>query len=222
MDSIKKFYKSKAWESLIKVLRLERVDNDGILRCEYCGKPILKPYDCIGHHKIELTPGNVNDSSISLNAENIMLIHFKCHNEIHGRFGNNAAKKVYLVYGAPCAGKTTFVTNNAGRDDIVLDMDSIWQMISINPRYDKPNRLKQNVFGIRDCILDQIKMRVGKWQNAWVIGGYPLKADRERIANMLGAELVHIAEKKDVCLARAAERKGWDKFVEKYFADFQP
>lgn len=222
MYNLSTFYTGKDWRVFIEQLKLERVADDGVLYCEYCGKPIVRAYDCIGHHKEELTTENVNDVNIALNPANVMLVHFKCHNAIHARFGYEGARKVYIVYGPPCSGKSTFVHNSAGREDIILDIDSIWQMISINARYDKPNRLKQNVFGVRDCLLEQVKMRMGKWRNAWIIGGYPLRMERERLSDILGAELIFIDEKKEVCLSRAVERNGWAEYIEKYFDEFQP
>ena len=73
MYTLGNFYKSKEWEKLIAVLKLERVNENGEVICEHCGKPIHKKYDCIGHHKIELTEANVNDPEVSLNPDNVML-----------------------------------------------------------------------------------------------------------------------------------------------------
>ena len=56
--SLYNFYRSKEWERLLIVLKNERVDNAGNIICEHCGKPIVRAYDCIGHHKIELTKEN--------------------------------------------------------------------------------------------------------------------------------------------------------------------
>ena len=67
---ISSFYRSKPWIDLMTVIRLERGNI-----CEHCGKPIVKKYDAIGHHKIELTEENVEDANISLNPDNIMLVH---------------------------------------------------------------------------------------------------------------------------------------------------
>ena len=223
MFTLDNFYKSDKWRNLIDILRNER-EQDGILYCEHCGKPIVKKYDCIGHHKIELTNANVNDYEVSLNPENIMLIHHKCHNIIHERFGYERPKQVYIVYGPPCSGKSSYVCDVAGCDDIILDIDSIWEMISNNDRYVKRDRLKENVFGIRDCILDQIRMRVGKWKNAYIIGGYPMKMDRTRLEQRLGASSIFIFEDKEVCLERArmSERHGWDKYIEEWFERYSP
>lgn len=219
MFTLDDFYKSKEWENLLKILKLERIDSNENLICEYCGQPMVKPYDIVGHHKKELTEINVNDLNISLNPDNIMLIHFKCHNKIHERFGY-LKQSVYIVYGSPCSGKTTWVYENANKDDIILDIDNIWECICCNDKYSKPNRLKANVFGIRDCILDQIKTRTGMWRNAFVIGGYALSADRRRLADKLGAKLIYIECDKSTALSRA-KNKEWEGYINEWFEMYQ-
>ncbi len=213
------FYKSKEWQKFINALKLERVNDKGELLCEECGKPIIKAYDCIGHHKIELNDSNINDPTITLNPDNVMLVHHECHNKIHRRFGYSGLRKVFLVYGSPCAGKSTWVNNVAGYGDIIMDMDSIWECITNSDKYHKPDALKRNVFAIRDVILEQIMMRVGNWSQAFVIGGYPNKMDRERLADKLGAELIHIDTDKETCLSRAKNDE-WRGFIQKYFDEF--
>ena len=220
MFTLDNFYKSDEWISLLNVLKLERVSSDNLLYCEYCNKPIVKKYDCIGHHKIELTNINVNDYNISLNPENIMLIHHKCHNIIHQRF-EGFKQTVYIVYGSPCSGKSTWVKEVANTDDLILDMDNLWEAVCLSDKHNKPNRLKANVFGIRDIILDQVRCRLGMWRNAYIIGGYPLAADRERLANKLGAELIYIECDKSTCLSRA-HNKEWEGFIEEWFDMYQP
>ena len=207
-----RFYQSKKWINFVEQLKLERLNENGELICEYCGKPITKKYDCIGHHKIELTEENVNDYEISLNPKNVELIHFRCHNIIHQRFGDNT-RNVYLVYGAPMAGKRTWVSKNANADDLILDIDRIWNCICDGK---KPNRLKSNVFGIRDCILDQIKTRTGMWRNAYIIGGYPLQSERDRLCDLLNAVPIYIEATKEECLSRTddEEMKG---YIEDWF-----
>ena len=77
--------------------------------CGHCNKAIVSKYDCIGHHITHLTKENVNDYNISLNPDNVILVHHKCHNQIHNRFNGYKKKRVFLVYGAPCSGKSTWV-----------------------------------------------------------------------------------------------------------------
>ena len=213
------FYRCQQWEHLIAQLRIERADENGNVICAHCGKPIVKRYDCIGHHKIELTDENVNDYEISLNPDNVELIHFKCHNEIHGRFGNR--QQVFLVYGAPCAGKTTFVQDQANNDDLIVDLDKLWEAVCISDREHKPNRLKANVFGLRDCLIDQIRTRTGQWRNAYVIGTYPLRTDRDRLCDMLQAQPIYIDTPMKDCIDRAPNEK-WLGFISDWFLDYVP
>lgn len=221
--SLFSFYRSKEWEALRRRLTLERINENGDIICEHCGKPIINAYDCIAHHKIPLTEVNVNDFTISLNEDNIALVHHKCHNEIHSRFGVYT-RHIYIVYGSPCSGKSTYIKCNALKDDLILDVDKLYQAISINDEHVKSNRLTSNVFQIRDLILDMIRTRNGRWINAWVCGGFPLKMDRERLANTLGAELIFIDSTKEKCLARAEcdRSEDYKKFIEDWFTRYQP
>lgn len=228
MFTLKNFYKSKEWKKLIQILKLERVNEEGKLICEHCGKELIKAYDIIGHHKTELTPNNVNDLNISLNPENIALIHFKCHNEIHNRFGYEQ-QKVYIVYGSPLSGKSTWVKENSTPEDLVVDIDNIYNMLNMNStKYIKSNRLKTNAFLLRDSLIEQIKMRTGKWRNAYIIGGYPLLMERMRLSETLGAECIYIESTKEECLNRlyvAQDRaeviKEWEKYIDDWWSRYQ-
>lgn len=171
---------------------------------------------------------NVNDFNISLNPENIMIVSQAAHNEIHARFGFTAERKVYYVYGAPCSGKTSFVNNIKGNSDLIVDMDNIWQCITGGKRYEKPNALKTNAFAVRDCLLDMVKTRAGKWERAFVIEGGARKSDRERKIALLGAEPIFIDTDKETCLKRLASdekrteahRAEWEKYINEWFDDF--
>lgn len=218
MFTLRTFYQSKDWCDFRERLINERSDKDGFVICAHCGKPVVKKYDIIGHHIRELTEDNVNDVLVALNPENVELIHFKCHNLIHQRF-DGLRQYVYLVHGSPCAGKSTWVRENAYKDDLIVDLDRIWECICLSDRQNKPNRLKVNVFGLRDCLIEQIKLRHGKWRNAYVIGGYPLRSDRDRLCDILGARAIHIDTDINTCLARAVN-DDWRQYIEDYWYAF--
>ena len=159
-QTLPQFYNSPEWKNFRTIVINERTNKaDGVLYDEFSGKPLLKAYDIVLHHKTPLTLQNVNDFSVSLNPENIMIVSQRSHNEIHKRFGFCAERKVYFVYGAPCSGKTTFVNGIKGNSDIVIDIDNIWQCLTAGKRYEKPNALKTNVFAVRDLLYDQVKTR---------------------------------------------------------------
>lgn len=231
--SLSQFYTSSEWRKFRQIVIAERINpKDGILYDEYSGKPILQAYDIILHHKIELTMQNVNDRSISLNPENIMIVSMKSHNEIHNRWGGRIKayqRKVYYVYGAPCSGKSTFVRENMQRGDLICDIDRLWQSISGQPAYIKPNELKPIVFNVRNTILDGIKTRAGNWQTAWVIEGGALIGDRMRRIDALGAEDIFIDTPKETCLTRLASddsrqhvQAQWVDYIERWFSEYQP
>lgn len=222
------FYKSKDWYHLMQVIKQERVNAEGDIICEYCGEPIVRAYDCIGHHVIELNDMNVNDYTVSLNPENIMLIHHKCHNRIHNKlqYGEDT-RQVYLVYGSPLSGKTTWVKEVMNEGDLIIDMDNIWQCVSGLDRYKKPKALNSCVFGVRDTLIDMVKHRCGKWYNAYIVGGYPLISERERLCKELRAREIFIDTSQEECLARLnrcedRDINEWEKYIEQWWKRYAP
>lgn len=227
-SSLAQFYTSEEWRGFRAALLHERVKADGYLYDEHNGARLVNAYDIVAHHKIPLTLQNVNDYSISLNPENIMLVSHRSHNEIHARYGFATQKKVYYVWGSPCSGKSSFVQSSKGNSDLVVDIDLIWQAVTGGALYEKPDALKTPVFALRDSLLDVVRMRSGNWERAWIIEGGARKADRERRIAALGAEDVFIDTDKTTCLMRLASdekrvhvQEQWRGYIEQWFADFQ-
>ena len=219
---LKSFYASAAWINFRAVIISER----GLI-CEHCGKPILKERDAHVHHIIELTPENVHDATISLNPDNALLVHSECHDKIHKRFGYKPEKKVWIVYGPPLSGKTTFVRNNKDRNDLVVDMDQLYKAITLLPDYDKPDILLTNIRAIYNTLIDNIKTRYGKWHSAWVVMGGADRYKRERMADELGAELIFCDVSMEECLRRLSVDEGrkyrqdeWREYIEKWFREY--
>lgn len=158
------------------------------------------------HHKVELTLDNIDDVNVTLNPDNIEVLCHDCHNAAHKRFGYAVgAKHVYLVYGSPCAGKTTYVNSVATRNDLIVDLDKIHRAICICGLYDKPDATKRVAFNVRDYLLDEVRTATPrrKWQDAYIIGTYPDRIDRDMFVQDYGAELVHIDTSKEECIKRA-------------------
>lgn len=201
--------------------------DDGILYCQHSGKPLLNSYDIVAHHIQPLTMQNVNDYSISMNPNNILLVSQTAHNEIHARFGYCTQRKVYIVHGAPCSGKTSFVNSIKGNSDLIVDMDNLWEAVT-GKRYYKPNAVKKSVFAMRDALLDTVKTRADNWERCFIIEGLPFKADRERRTAVYGAELIHIDTDRETCLqrlqtddSRREYMKEWQQYIDDYFIRYQ-
>ena len=239
-ETLTQFYNSQDWANCKAQVTQERL-KDGALYCEHCGKLILKSFNpneknnkgaIVYHHKKNLTNQNVNDASIAINTENIAVLHWQCHNIVHGRFNGTAVaieRKVYLITGAPLSGKTTFVRERLQEGDIVLDIDDIWQMLSGQPRYTKPNSIKPAVFAARDAIKEQIQKGGGSWRNAYIIQSLPLATDRKREAEKYKAhncEIVTMEASREECLNRlyampnGRDIKDYERFINNYFDDY--
>ena len=225
-NTLSEFYTSKEWIEFRAFLIEQRKHADGFVYDEITGKRIVKAYDIVAHHKIELTLANVNDANISLNPDNIQIVSFTTHNAIHNRFGS-WTRHIYLVYGCPLSGKSTFVKERAGIHDLVIDIDKIYACISNNPLYIKSGRLYDNMRTVYDALLGDVKRKNGKWVNAFIVGGFPFKGERERTATEYGAELIYIDCTEEEARARlqasqdGRDKVEWSKHISTWFNRYQ-
>jgi predicted kinase len=108
--------------------------------------------------------------------------------------------------------------------DLVIDIDNIWQCVSGQSRYIKPNRLKSVVFSVRDNLLESVKYRRGKWNTAYVIGGYPFEAERNRLLDELGAKPILIDTPQSECLERLQNSDRditeWTKYINDWWLQY--
>lgn len=214
----KKFYNSKEWRQLREQLIVA-----ANFLCADCGENYLKDSaQLIGHHIKNLTPQNINDVNVSLNPANIKIICRRCHDKAHDRFSYDSGQKVYIVYGAPCSGKSTYVNQISQRGDLIVDLDAIYSAISGCLYHDHPNGLRRVAFAVRDTLIEQIRLRVGYWHDAFIIGGYPRKIQRNELANKLGAELVYVETTREQAKAIARMTRGvlaveWCKYIDNWF-----
>ncbi len=242
-ENLPSFYNSKEWADCKAQVLHERIKADGTIVCEHCGKPILKGFNpneknnknaIVFHHKVYLNSTNVNDASVSINPENIAILHWSCHNEVHQRFGfgngNIIEKKVYLITGASCSGKTTFVRERMSLNDVVVDIDDIWQMVSGQPRYVKPNSLKPIVFRVRDEMKSAIAKGAGTWRNAFIIESLPSPIDRNREADRFKAfnvEVITMDATEQECLDRlhanpnGRDVKAYENYIKEYYLRYK-
>lgn len=219
-DAQKSFYNSVRWRKFRSIIIAER----GPV-CAKCGKIIVNPLDCeVDHNPTELTPDNVSDPNVSLNPDNVQILCHTCHDQKHGRFGRQPEQGVFLIYGPPLSGKTTYVTEHMQHGDLAVDMDKLFSAISLLPEYDKPSELLRNVLGVRDLLIDNIKTRYGKWRSAWIIGTYPDKYQREQIADATGATIIFCEATREECLARLEtdpgrrnRREEWKEYINRWF-----
>lgn len=220
-----KFYKGKPWVNFRAVYIAKRFSEDYGYKCDYCDEWIEKSNDITLHHKEELTPDNYMDYDISLNEDNIMQIHRGCHNKIH-RHAGSGYKRVFIVHGPPLSGKSSYVKRRSWPGDLIIDMDSLYEAMTGLERYHKPNTILNNVLGVQKLLIDNIKTRYGRWDNAWIIGGYAEKYKREKLVKELGAELILLEISHEECMRRlmnsdrSKRAEEWTMYIEKWFENY--
>lgn len=217
--STHQFYTSDEWRDVREILLLDRH-----MTCEVCHKLIHKKYKAIGHHKIELNMSNLNDPTITLNLDNLMLVCNKCHNILHNRFGSKTQHR-YLVYGSPLSGKRTYVSESAGKNDLVISMDDIRYGITGGKLYDNSNNTLDDVYAVRDFLIDRVRNKATKAHDIYIVGGYPYKGERERLCKELKLEPIFIDASKEECLARLDEandrdKRLWTGYINEWFSRY--
>lgn len=86
-DFAQSFYTSRAWADARQAYRQQA---GGL--CERClSRGLITPGEIV-HHKIHITPANINDPSITLSFDNLELVCRECHAVAHG-----AKRKRYKV-----------------------------------------------------------------------------------------------------------------------------
>ena len=109
---------------------------------------------------------------------------------------------------------------------MMIDIDALYYAVS--GLRDKPNNLYRNVMAAHDALIDNVKTRYGKWNNAYIIGGYPEKRKREALADELGAELVYCEATQAECMERLmadetrwARRDEWSKWINDWYGRYE-
>lgn len=75
------FYKGRAWLACRESFINRRRQIDGGL-CQRCRERL----GYIVHHRIELTPANIDDPEVALNQQLLEYLCLECHNQEHGVF----------------------------------------------------------------------------------------------------------------------------------------
>lgn len=237
----KKFYKSKAWQQCRDAFFQSKF---GI--CELCGKPGKEV-----HHKIHITPHNINDPNITLSWDNLQLLCSSCHCAIHDKSyemyrartrrdtgvanglcfdddGNIIENKnVFIVWGSPSSGKTRYVEEHKGKYDLIVDLDLIIKSLSMTNGKKVTEDYLPFALDVRELLYSLVANRTYHFDKAWIIATLPKKNERLSLQKRLKAELIHIDTSKEECLKRARnddERQNKElqyKIIEKFFGEVE-
>lgn len=76
---------------------------------------------------------------------------------------------VYLIYGSPCSGKSTYIKTHKKSNDLICDVDTIYSAISGNNEHNTELYTHEVACRLYDVLKDIIYNRQGNWKNAYVV-----------------------------------------------------
>lgn len=127
---------------------------------------------------------------------------------------------VYLIYGSPCSGKSTYINEHMKRSDLVCDVDLIYHAISGQNPHDADLYVHETALMMKENLLDIIRDREGGWRDAYVVS---IANTREKLVEAMerikADECVFIDTPYEICMERAKERPSYfPLIIDEWFA----
>lgn len=127
---------------------------------------------------------------------------------------NDVTIMVYLIVGAPCSGKSTYISEHLKDGDMVCDVDLIFSAISNHDAHDADLYVHEVALMLREKLLDIIRDRGGGWNNAYVVSIANTKNRVKEEAERIKADdCVFMDTPFEVCMERAKERPHYFKWL---------
>lgn len=134
--------------------------------------------------------------------------------------------KVFVVHGPPASGKTTYVMQNKGDNDVVFDFNKIMGALSGLPAYQKNDNLISYCTDVRSLIIKRA-LRSPKVDRTWIITTSVNDEMKSQLSDV-PVEYIHIDTPKEECLKRIDEdpdrqpvARELREVVERYFSPEQ-
>lgn len=132
--------------------------------------------------------------------------------------------KVRIVYGPPCSGKTTYIQEHKGDNDLLYDFDDIMTSLSGFESHSINRNLIDYVVDIRNVIIERLKEDT-ELDKAFFITTF-IKEDLEDLLEGLEVEYIKMGTSKEVCLERLEEcplrkrKSALRKVIEEWFEEY--
>lgn len=115
---------------------------------------------------------------------------------------------INIIIGPPCAGKSTYVRDNAAAGDVTVDFDTLARALGSPGSHAAEGAVKQVAFAARAAAIEKITQGVPA--SSWIIHTRPSAAQLEQYEKA-GAIITLVDPGLDECLARASEDKRPDR-----------
>ncbi|MDY2986123.1 MAG: HNH endonuclease [Peptoniphilus sp.] len=227
-------YNRKKWK--VKASVIKKRDN---YECQECKRRGIKTdAECVHH----INPAK-DRPDLFWDNKNLISLCNNCHGKMHNRHndtltklgrwyknlylrgGSNMLTKIRFIVGAPCSGKSTYVREHAGKNDIVFDYDEIVKALSFNDLHNNNPNMIDYVLDIRDLILKRLEME-DRFDTAWIITTWMPESFYNYY--LYAPEVIKMTTGKEECLKRLInnpEKRNFEenkRLIEEYFQKKAP
>ena len=236
----RKFYNSAEWKNCRDTYISERLLIDGGM-CEKCHEKVGAEL----HHITPLSIFNINDVNITINPENLIWLCKDCHFEMHKEIimqgfrkkkkvkilsengtwfddkGRVHQQEIYIIWGSPASGKSTYVNEHKFDTDMVIDLDRIKSAIG------KSDNLIKTAFDIRDFLYGLIEKKQIDCKRIWIVAGLPKRQQRKELQERFNAKMIFIDKSYDECIENSLKdssrtNKLYQEYIiKKWFEEYE-
>ena len=126
----------------------------------------------------------------------------------------------FVVAGAPCSGKSSYVRAHARPGELIYDYDTLHQALSGQAAHQHDPGVRSYVLAARDAILADLAAH--QQQPAWVITSTRSSAELSALQERLAAEVILLLVTPEEAHQRctAADRpEAWHTYIDNWFAE---
>ena len=131
-------------------------------------------------------------------------------------------RQVTLLWGPPCAGKSTLVRELSKRGDIILDRDQIHSALSGLAPHDHDDNVSPIARAVWNEALRQLQGP--NTARAFVLAGVPTMSQRSELASVITDSQLIYADR-ETCHARAQEAQRpekWHEYIDRWHDNYEP
>ncbi|WP_143413210.1 AAA family ATPase [Haematobacter genomosp. 1] len=216
----RKWYYSARWQAL-----REEVLRDAAYTCQKTGILLMGKHPAPDSPVVDHIVPHRGNPDLFWDRSNLQAVSRAFHDSIkqaienaektaaiHPKWLKPSLVPLTIVCGPPASGKSTYVRNSKGPDDLVIDLDVIASDISGEPlRGWNRSRWLNAALYRRNNMLGDLGGRGGDWPAAWLIVSEPKARHRDWWAVTLKPQQIVVMEVLETeCMRRAAEDPGRD------------
>lgn len=116
---------------------------------------------------------------------------------------------IWIVTGPPCAGKSTYISENAKNDDIIIDMDRIALAFCVDETepFEYDDVIRKVARSARQAAVREAinRMQGERYRNLFIIHTDP-NSDQRMSYRAMNARFIELDPGKEICLERLKNR----------------